>query len=159
MSSNRFAGLRVTVLVLGLIGAASLHLPGVFDVPLLAKAVGAPPPAPDPANEPGACPEGQFCGKQDGFATGCSTETCCGGGQTYCSGFARTSSAFLKYKSASENGTCISFDGLEVTVCTYIVCTGGTNGFCDATCTGDGAITMTKKRLASFGDQCPLESE
>ncbi len=155
MASQELTRSRITILALGLLVAASLYLQGEAAVPILATAHAGPQPVSKFVPTAAVCPEGFFCGKRDGFATGCPTQTCCGGGQTYCAGAAQSPSAFDKYK-RSSSGTCISFSGDLVVVCSSIECTGGADGFCDGTCLGNGELTQISMGTPKFGGSCEM---
>ncbi len=156
MASQKLARIRITVLVFGLLGAASLHLQGVVGVSLVATAQGQ-----HSIYIDAGCPEGSFCGNLRGFGGGCSSRVCCPSGQTYCMGTARTGFPFPKVVAAAK-GTCFA-GGANADYCFYALCVGGgEGGLCDDTCQGNEEFddsTVKRNKPTSTGDMCPGEKE
>ena len=142
---------RKSLLVLGLIGAASLHVFEIEDLSGLQTAYAQPESEQLATN----CESGEFCGK----LTGCTSLSCCPTGETFCHGEMRAGSAIMGAKS-EKKGTCIAYVGAQVVYCTYADCEGGANGLCDANCLGTGETRVSKRKPAcAVGPACPGEQQ
>lgn len=150
MASRKSARLRITVLVFGLLGAASLHLPGVADVSLLATAHGQ-----HSIYIDAGCPEGSFCGRiVSGTGTFCNPKSCCSAFSCI-STKQETLNTFPNVISAAE-GVCIVNDGL-VDACERTECQGND---CDpGPCTPTGLVTVTTAWKPAPGPPCGGASE
>lgn len=147
---------RKSLLVLGLVGAASLHVFDFNELSAVKTALAQP-----ESDQAQSCPLGSTCVIYAGGDGGCKDRKCCPG-QTYCGSDELVGFPFPAYRQLKkgEKGQCRKPDNAEKTWCQETECIGGGPlELCNSECQGNGEVNEKKRNLTvSTGITCPVEA-